>query len=135
MTAFVGRKAILSFGSPLVPIAALRTKTMTLGNEVIDVTSDDDEGFRRLLDDPGTKTLDMSFEGVTKDVPTLNSLITSTMSGTDIVSDFSILFPAIGTMAGPFAITSLEIGAPYNEGVTFSCSIQSAGEFTWTPVV
>ena len=135
MTAFVGRKAILSFGSPLVAIAALRTKTMTLGNEVIDVTSDDDLGFRRLLDDPGTKTLDMSFEGVTKDVPTLNSLITSTMSGTDIVSDFSILFPTIGTMAGPFAITSLEIGAPYNEGSTFSCSIQSAGTFTWTPVV
>jgi TP901-1 family phage major tail protein len=134
MTAFVGRKAILSFGSPLVPIAALRTKTMTLGNEVIDVTSDDDQGFRRLLDDPGTKTLDMSFEGVTKDVPTLNSLITSTMSGTDIVSDFSILFPTIGTMAGPFAITSLEIGAPYNEGATFSCSIQSAGAFTWTPI-
>jgi TP901-1 family phage major tail protein len=134
MTAFVGRKAVLSFGTPLVAIAALRTKTMTLGNEVIDVTSDDDAGFRALLDDPGTKTLDMSFEGVTKDVASLNSLITIAMSGTDIVDTFSILFPSIGTMAGPFALTSFEIGAPYNEGSTFSASIQSAGTFTWTPV-
>jgi len=133
MSAFVGRKAILSFGTPLVAIAALRTKTMTLGNEPIDVTSDDDLGFRALLDDPGTKTLDMSFEGITKDVPTLNSLVTSAMSGSDIVETFSILFPNIGTMAGPFAITSLEIGAAYNEGSTFTCSIQSAGTFTWTP--
>lgn len=135
MSAFVGRKAVLSFGSPLVAIAALRTKTMTLGNEVVDVTSDDDAGFRALLDDPGTKTLDMSFEGVTKDVASLNSLITLSMSGTDIVDTFSILFPGIGTMAGPFALTSLEIGAPYNEGSTFSASIQSAGTFTWTPIV
>ena len=134
MTAFVGRKAVLSFGSPLAAIAALRTKTMTLGNEVIDVTSDDDAGFRALLDGPGTKTLDMSFEGVTKDVASLNSLITLAMSGTDIVDTFSILFPSIGTMAGPFALTSFEIGAPYNEGSTFSASIQSAGTFTWTPV-
>jgi predicted secreted protein len=135
MSAFVGRKAILSFGSPLAPIAALRTKTMTLGNEVIDVTSDDDLGFRTLLQDPGTKTLDMTFEGVTKDVASLNSLITLSMSGTDVLDTFSILFPTIGTMAGPFVITSFEIGAPYNEGSTFTCSIQSAGTFTWTPVV
>ena len=135
MTAFAGRKAVLSFGSPLVAIAALRTKTMTLGNEVIDVTSDDDLGFRRLLDDPGTKTLEMSVEGILKDAPSLNSLIALAMSGTDIVDTFSILFPGIGTMAGPFAITSFEVGAPYNEGTTFSCSLQSAGTFTWVPVV
>lgn len=135
MTAFVGRKAILSFGSPLVAIAALRTKTMTLGNEVIDVTSDDDLGFRTLLQDPGTKTLDMTFEGVTKDVASLNSLITLSMSGSDVLDTFSILFPTIGTMAGPFVVTSFEIGAPYNEGSTFTCSIQSAGTFTWTPVL
>ena len=135
MTAFVGRKAVLSFGSPLVAIAALRTKTMTLGNEVIDVTSDDDLGFRSLLNDPGTKTLEMSVEGILKDVPSLNSLIALATSGTDIVDTFSILFPGIGTMAGPFAITSFEVGAPYNEGTTFSCSLQSAGTFTWVPVV
>jgi TP901-1 family phage major tail protein len=134
MSAFVGRKAVLSFGTPLVAIAALQTKTMTLGNEVIDVTSDDDLGFRKLLDDPATKTLDISFEGVTKDVVSLNSLITLSMSGTDIVDNFSILFPAIGTMAGTFAVTSFEVGATYNEGSTFSCSIQSAGTFTWTAI-
>jgi TP901-1 family phage major tail protein len=134
MSAFAGRRAILSFGSPLAAIAALTTKSMTLGNEAIDVTSEDDAGFRRLLDEPGTKTLDMSFEGVTKDVPSLNALITLAMSGTDVVETFSILFPQIGTMAGPFAITSLEIGAPHNEGSTFSCSIQSAGTFTWVSI-
>lgn len=135
MTAFVGRKAILSMGSPLVAVAALRTKTMTLANEPIDITSDDDNGFRTLLQDPGTKTLDMSIEGVAKDVASFNSLLSLAMSGTDILENFSILYPGIGTIAGSFVLASVEMGAPYNEAVTFSASIQSSGTFTFTPVV
>ena len=135
MTAFVGRKAILSMGSPLVAVAALRTKTMTLANEPIDITSDDDNGFRTLLADPGTKTLDMSVEGVVKDVASFNSLLALAMSGTDIMDDFSIMYPGIGTIAGSFVLASVEMGAPYNEAVTFSASIQSSGTFTFTPAV
>jgi len=135
MSAFVGRRAILSMGSPLVAVAALRTKTMTLANEVVDITSDDDAGFRTLIADPATKTLDISFEGVAKDVPSLNSLINKVTSGTNILESVSLLFPQIGTIAGNFAVTSFEVGAPYNEAATFSCSLQSAGTYTWTPIV
>ena len=116
-------------------VAALRTKTMTLANEPIDITSDDDNGFRTLLQDPGTKTLDMSIEGVAKDVASFNSLLSLAMSGTDIMDDFSILYPGIGTIAGSFVLASVEMGAPYNEAVTFSASIQSSGAFTFTPAV
>ena len=134
MTGFVGRKAILSMGSPLVAVAALRTKTLTMANEPVDITSDDDAGFRKLLQDPGTKTLDISFEGVAKDVPSLNALITLATSGTDILDNFSLLFPAIGTIAGEFIVSSFEIGAPYNEAATFSCSLQSAGAYTFVSI-
>lgn len=134
MTAFVGRKAVLSIGSPLVAVAALRTKTMTLANEPVDVTSDDDAGFRKLLADPGNKTLDISIEGVAKDVATFGSLVALATSGTDILENVSLLFPAIGTIAGEFVISSFEIGAPYNEAATFSCTLQSAGAYTWTAI-
>jgi TP901-1 family phage major tail protein len=134
MTAFVGRKAVLSMGSPLVAVAALRTKTMSLANEPVDVTSDDDNGFRKLLQDPGNKTLDISIEGVAKDVASFNSLMTLATSGTDILESVSLLFPAIGTIAGEFVISSFEIGAPYNEAATFSCTLQSAGAYTWTSI-
>ena len=134
MTAFVGRKAVLSMGSPLVAVAALRTRTMTLANEPVDVTSDDDAGFRKLLADPGNKTLDISIEGVVKDVATFNSLVALAVSGTDILESVSLLFPAIGTIAGDFIVSSFEIGAPYNEATTFSCTLQSAGAYTWTSI-
>lgn len=129
MTAFVGRKAIFKKG--LTTVAAVRTRSMTLGNEVVDITSDDDGGFRTMLADPGNKTLDLTVEGVFKDA----TMLTVAMSTTDILEAFSILFPTIGTIAGDFVVTSFEAGAAYNEAGTFSCSLQSSGAFTFTPAV
>lgn len=129
MTAFVGRKAILSKGATVV--AAIRTKTVSINNEPVDITSDDDSGFRTMLADPGTKSLDMTVEGVIKDA----TLLTVAMSSTDILEAFSILLPTIGTLAGDFVVTGFETGAPYNEAATFSCTLQSSGTFTFTAAV
>ena len=127
MTAFVGRKATITKGA--TPIAAIRTRTVSINNEPVDITSDDDNGFRTLLQDPGTKTLDLSIEGVAKDA----TLLTSVMSTTDIIETLSILFPTIGTIAGDFVVASFELAAPYNEAATFTASLQSSGAFTFTP--
>lgn len=127
MTAFVGRKALFKKGTTTV--AAVRTRSMTLGNEVVDITSDDDNGFRTMLAEPGNKTLDLTVEGVFKDA----TMLTVAMSASDILEAFSILFPTIGTIAGDFVVTSFEAGAAYNEAGTFSCSLQSSGTFTFTP--
>ena len=129
MTAFVGRKATITKGA--TTIAAIRTRTVSINNEPVDITSDDDNGFRTLLQDPGTKTLDLSIEGVAKDA----TLLTSVMSTTDIIETLSILFPTIGTIAGDFVVASFEVAAPYNEAATFTASLQSSGAFTFTPAV
>lgn len=129
MTAFVGRKATITKGA--TPIAAIRTRTVSINNEPVDITSDDDNGFRTLLQDPGTKTLDLSIEGVAKDA----TLLTSVMSTTDIIETLSILFPTIGTIAGDFVVASFEVAAPYNEAATFTASLQSSGAFTFTAAV
>ena len=129
MTAFVGRKATITKGA--TPIAAIRTRTVSINNEPVDITSDDDNGFRTLLQDPGTKTLDLSIEGVAKDA----TLLTSVMSTSDIIETLSILFPTIGTIAGDFVVASFEVAAPYNEAATFTASLQSSGAFTFTPAV
>lgn len=126
MAAFVGRKATLSKGATLV--AAIRTKSASINNEPVDITTDDDNGFRTMLQDPGTKTLDLTVEGIIKDA----TLLTIAMSTTNILDAFSLLFPTIGTLAGDFVVTGFETGAPYNEAATFSCTLQSSGAFTFT---
>lgn len=129
MTAFVGRKATISKGATVV--AAVRTRTVSINNEPVDITSDDDNGFRTMLQDPGTKTLDMSVEGVLKNT---TDFLGVAMSTTDILEGFSILFPGMGTIAGDFVVASFEVGAAYNESATFSATLQSSGAFTFTAV-
>ena len=129
MTGFVGRKAEIKKGSTTV--AAVRTRTVTINNEPVDITSDDDLGFRKMLQDPGTKTLDMSVEGIMKNT---TDFLGVAMSTTNIIEGYSILFPGLGTLAGDFVVTGFEVGAAYNEAATFSATLQSSGAFTFTPV-
>jgi predicted secreted protein len=95
----------------------------------VDITSDDDSGFRTMLSVAGTKTLDMSIEGVTKD----GALIALASGSSGLIEDVEITFPGIGTIAGDFFVASVELGAAYNEASTFSASLQSSGAYTYTP--
>ena len=126
MAAFVGRTVVLEVAGAAV--AGARTKSFTIGNEPVDITSDDDSGFRTMLSVAGTKTLDMSIEGVTKD----GALIALASGSSGLIEDVEITFPGIGTIAGDFFVASVELGAAYNEASTFSASLQSSGAYTYT---
>ena len=126
MAAFVGRTVVLEVAG--APVAGARTKSFTIGNEPVDITSDDDSGFRTMLSVAGTKTLDMSVEGVTKD----GALIALASGSSGLIEDVEITFPGIGTIAGDFFVASVELGAAYNEASTFSASLQSSGAYTYT---
>lgn len=112
-------------------IAAVTTKTITLNKEPVDVTTDDSSGFRSLLDEAGTKTLDISAEGVinTNNEPTLmNAYLSDTLSDIDVIfSDGGTLTAADGFFINSFERTGESAGA-----VTFTISLQSSGEITYT---
>ena len=133
MSAFVGRKVTFSPTAAGAPVTGMRTKTITINNEPIDITSDDDLGFRTLLaDDPGQRSISMSVEGVTKDDELIKL---ATAGGSNLISEYALTFPGLGTITGDFFIGTIELGAPYNEAVTFSATIESSGAFVYTPVV
>jgi len=109
----------------------MRTKTVTLNNEPIDITSDDDAGFRTFLaSDPAERSIDMSVDGITKDSALIEL---AAAGGSALISEYTLDFEGIGAFVGDFFIGSVELGAPYNDAVTFSASIQSSGEFVFTP--
>lgn len=125
MTAQAGRRVRLHLDG--VYIGAARTKTVTINNEAIDISTDDDVGFRALLDsDPASRAIDMSVEGILKDSFLVNKALAA---GDSLMVDGLIEFDGIADIAGQFYMSSLELGAPYNDGVTFSASLQSSGAF------
>lgn len=129
MPANKGRDLKIKRGTDV--IAGVRTKTLTANGEPIDVTTDDEEGYRTLLSDPGIQSLDMSIEGLTKN----NDLRQAVLgSGSFMLTDINIEYPNGDTLSGSFFLTSLEESGAYNEAITFTGELQSSGEWTFTPV-
>jgi TP901-1 family phage major tail protein len=133
MSALAGRNITIAQDSGNGPttVAGARAKTITFGAEPIDITSDDDSGFRTLLlTDVAQRQLDISLEGVLKDA----EIIAAAQSGGGIVSGtYTVNIPGIGAITGVFAFSDVELGAPYNDAVTFSCTMRSSGEFSVAP--
>jgi len=126
MAATPGHKVKLYKGGVLV--AGVRTKNMTVNNESVDITSDDDDGFRTFMARSGQKNLDISVEGVAKDSVFLNEAI----AGSDLLTGYTLVFEDFAnyTITGDFRIANVQFGAQYKEAVTFSAEMNSSGAYT-----
>jgi predicted secreted protein len=110
-------------------IAAVVSKSVSINNEPIDITSDDDLGFRTLLEESGTRSIDISCEGVYKD----DSLVeVAAGSDPDLLTVDTIEFPSGSTIAGSFRLNSVEISGEVAGRAQFSAALQSSGEWTYT---
>lgn len=117
-------------------IAGINSKSMSIAKEAIDITTDEDNGYRTLLAEAGTKTLDISFSGVTKDLA-LRTLIMTEQS--QLYPDITLEFPPVGSqsagdvISGNFYFNSMsETGGSSDGAVEFDGSLQSSGEWVYT---
>jgi predicted secreted protein len=127
MAAAKGRELLVKRGTSV--IAGIRTKGITFDGEPIDVTTDDDSGFRTLLSTAGQMQIDLSIEGITKDNE-LRGIVLA--AGSLMLTDIVIEYPNGDTLAGNFFLNSLSEDGTYNDAITFSGSLQSSGEWTYT---
>jgi predicted secreted protein len=134
MAAKIGRELLIKKGATV--LAGVRTKSMSYAGEPIDISGDDDAGFRTFLTETGQEALDLSVEGITKDA-TLRAIALG--SGSLMLTDITLNFPLTGTQAttgdeisGDFVLAGLEETGAYNDAMTFSASLQSSGAWTYT---
>lgn len=112
-------------------IGGMRSKSITLNKETVDVTdSDSVMQWRELLGGAGVKTCSISGSGVFKDSAT-EGLVRTNFFG-DVIGEFQFVIPDFGTFEGLFDITSLEYSGEYNGEAQFSMSFESAGPITFT---
>ena len=127
MAAEIGRELVVKRGSDV--IAGVRTKSLTFAGEAVDVTTDDDDGKRKLLEASGQESIDMSVEGLTKD----ENLLAIPAGGGTRIEEYTIDMPWGGSITGDFRLNSVELGAEYQEAISFTAEIQSTGDWTYTP--
>lgn len=125
MPASSGRELVLKRGTTVV--AGVRTKAMAITRAGIDVTSDDDAGFRTMLGEPGQLELNISVSGVTKD----DVLRADAVNGVTLQA-YTLEFEDGSTVEGDFFLASYTETGTYNEAVTFEAEMQSSGTFVFT---
>ena len=111
-------------------IGGLRSTSISMNDEMVDVTSKDSAGNRELLEQGGVQSMSVSGSGIFTDAASEGELKTAY----DIAAfeTFEIIIPAHGTYTGAFMVTSLEYSGEYNGEVTYSVSLESSGAITYS---
>lgn len=107
-------------------IGGIRTKTFTINNEPIDVTNDDDDAARSLLEVPGEKHVDLSGEGIFKDDVLVEAAIGNGGNGS-LVDNWTIEMPNGAEVSSEFFLNNIEVTGGYQDAVELSFEAQSSG--------
>jgi predicted secreted protein len=127
MAALAGRKVRISTGGS--DFAGARVDSVAINREHIDVTDKDDSGVRKLLDEIGTHSVELTCSGIIKD----DTLLDWAADPTDVLKTLSFEVETIGTLSGSFGLSSFNVGGNDGaEGATFEASFASAGVVTYT---
>lgn len=137
MAAQKGSAMLMKHGNGASPevfttIGGLRSTTITLNDEPVDVTNKDSSGVRALLIGAGVTTVSVSGSGVFTDAASEASLRGE--MGAAAANNWQFLIPDFGTYTGAFILTSLEYAGEFNGEVTYSCSFESNGAITFATV-
>jgi predicted secreted protein len=124
MTAAIGRSYLVKKGA--TALAGVRTKSLSINHEPVDITTDDEDGFRTLLGAVGESSFELSVDGVSKDSTLFDEALGSS---TKLLTDVTIEHPN-GIISGDVFLASYEETGAYNDAITFSATFQSSGEWS-----
>lgn len=135
MAAQKGREILIKVDSDgagtFLTIGGMRSKSISLNSETVDVTdSDSANQWRELLENAGVRSASISGSGVFKDSASEEDVRGYFFSGA--IEEYQFIVPDFGTIEGLFQVNSLEYAGEYNGEASFSMSFESAGALTWT---
>ena len=126
-----------STGTPAT-IGGLRSTSMTINGEAVDITSKDSNAFissgndkaRDLLQGGGVRSMTISASGVFTDSSTENILRGFAFDGA--IQSYDLVFSDGSKISGAFLITSYERAGEFNGEETYSVTLESSNTITYT---
>ena len=126
-----------STGTPAT-IGGLRSTSMTINGEAVDITSKDSNAFissgndkaRDLLQGGGVRSMSISASGVFTDSSTENLVRGFAFDGA--IQNYDLVFSDGSKIAGAFLITSYERAGEFNGEETYSLTLESSNTITYT---
>ena len=135
MAAQKGKSVLIKLGDgegseTFATIGGLRSSSITLNDEMVDITNKDSSNAREILAGAGVNSITISGSGVFTD--SASEISCRALLGASAFSNFQFVVPALGTYQGAFMLTSLEYAGEYNGETTYSMTFESSGAVTFT---
>jgi len=111
-------------------IGGFRSNGMSVNSETVDITSKKSNGWRALLAGAGVRSMSLSGAGVFDNDAYFRQCMQHMLNSE--IATYRLLVPNYGQFEGRFQITSLDMGGEHNGEVTYSLSLESAGEISLT---
>lgn len=127
-TGFNGRQLTIDWAS--TTLVGIRTRSYTVTNDYVDVTTDDDEGWRKLLDDPATRSVEVTVGGITGDQTLLSAIMAANVDGGTVTVNLPTNTGA--SLSGDFMVSSYEGNGEHDGAYEFSATFMSNGSVTYT---
>ncbi len=137
MSAQRGKDLLLKIGDGGAPeifaaIGGLRTRTLSLNAQSVDIThSNSVGGWRELLAGAGVRQASIAGAGVFLDDTVAEDIRAGFFAGD--VKNWRIVIPGFGDITGPFQISNLDYAGDHDGEATMSLALESAGALVFTP--
>ena len=126
-----------STGTPAT-IGGLRSTSMTINGEAVDITTKDSNAFissgndkaRDLLQGGGVRSMSITASGVFTDSSTENNIRGFAFDGA--IQNYDLIFSDGSKISGTFLITSYERAGEFNGEETYSLTLESSNTITYT---
>ena len=130
MAGFNGRE--LTFDWDSTTLVGVRSRTLSITHDLVDVTTDDDSGWRTLLADPGLKAIEVTLGLIISDEVLLNDIMTASNNSATLRADLPSSLGTPGNLSGTYVISSLEYSGEHDGAVEVSVTFMSSGAVTYT---
>lgn len=130
MAGFNGRELTVDWDS--TTLVGVKSRTISNSNEMVDVTTDDDSGWRKLLATPGLKSVEVSVSGVTSDEVLLAEFYNASTTGETLQVSLPSSLATPGNLSGTFHLSSFEQSGEHDGAYEFSATFMSSGAVTYT---
>jgi TP901-1 family phage major tail protein len=123
-----GRELVIDWDS--VTLVGVRTRTFSITNDYVDVTTDDDNGWRTLLADPGLRSVEVTAGGICSNQVLIAEIMKANITGEPL--DVELPTATGAKLAGTFVVSSFEGSGDHDGAYEFSVTFMSSGVVTYT---
>jgi TP901-1 family phage major tail protein len=133
MSAKLGRDLLLQIdeGSGFTTVAGLRTKSIRLNSQTVDITDSGSGGWTELLPEAGLRSFTVTGSGVFRNAVSDQTIRAAFFAQSELTA--RLILPDFGTLTGPVLVTALTYGGTHKGEAVFDLTLNASGAISFAP--